>query len=162
VLSAARRSSDPASMGLALLADADLSRLLGDSGRALERSEELLALSAEHDMRLLMLYGTVWRGWAVAGQGQVETRNRAATARQASRSSASTYPNVLLQLAEVYRQGARPEEGLDVVAEGLARARKSGAVLFPPALYTIKGAVTRTVRSSNLYGRNIFLRIECY
>jgi hypothetical protein len=150
-------------MGLALLADADLSRLLGDSGRALERSEELLALSAEHDMRLLMLYGTVWRGWAVAGQGQVETRNRAATARQASRSSASTYPNrCAVAAGRGLPTGARPEEGLDVVAEGLARARKSGAVLFPPALYTIKGAVTRTVRSSNLYGRNVFLRIECY
>jgi hypothetical protein len=144
-------------MNLALLADADLSRLLGDSGRALERSEELLALSAEHDMPLLMLYGTVWRGWAVAGQGQVETGiAQQQRAKQAVAARPLTLIVVLLQLAEVYRKGAHPEEGLEVVAEGLARARKSGAVLFPPAPYTIKGDLLLLQGASMLPKPNLF------
>ena len=140
-LSAARRSSDPDSIGVALHAHATLIWVLGDPRMALGTAEELLALSAEHDMPLLILIGSCWRGWALAAHGQVE---EGITALQRARAvSAEAAPLVLLMvlvlLAEAYLSGQRSDEGLDAVANGLALAQKAGSGGLEPELYQIKG-----------------------
>jgi tetratricopeptide (TPR) repeat protein len=140
-LSAARRSSDPDSIGVALHAHATLIWVLGDPRMALGTAEELLALSAEHDMPLLLLIGSCWRGWALAAHGQVE---EGITALQRARAaSAEAAPLVLLMvlvlLAEAYLSGQRSDEGLDAVANGLALAQKAGSGGLEPELYQIKG-----------------------
>jgi predicted ATPase len=138
-LSAARHSADPASIGVALLADTDVSWFFGDVRKALESVEELLALSAAHDMTLLMLNGAVRRSSALAAQGQVE---QGIAEQERVRQAVAAYPLMLLfvlfMLAEVYVRGSRPDEGLEVVAEALALARKSGAEIFLQGLYMFK------------------------
>jgi len=139
-LSAARRSSDPDSIGVALHCHASLIWVLGDPRMALGTAEELLALSAEHDMPLLMLIGSCWRGWALAAHGQVEEGITALQrARAASAEAALVLLMVLHVLAEVYLWGRRSDEGLDAVADGLAQVRKTGAGSLEPELHRIKG-----------------------
>ena len=139
-LSAARCSSDPDSIGVALHAHATLVWELGDPRMALGTAEELLALSAEHDMPLLMLIGSCWRGWALAAQGQVEEGITALQrARAASAEAALVLLMVLHILAEVYLWGRRSDEGLDAVADGLAQVRKTGAGSLEPELHRIRG-----------------------
>jgi class 3 adenylate cyclase/tetratricopeptide (TPR) repeat protein len=150
VLSAARRSGDPASIGLTLFADAELSRSLGDLGNVLERAEELLALGAEHDMPLLMLFGSCSRGWAFAAQGQVaQGIAELHRARQAMAASPLILLYVLFVLAESDLWARRPEEGLDVVAEGLALARRTGAELYETGLCNLKGELLLLQGASN-------------
>jgi class 3 adenylate cyclase/tetratricopeptide (TPR) repeat protein len=139
-LSAARRSSDPDSIGVALHTQASLIWVLGDPRMALGTAEELLALSAEHDMPLLMLIGSCWRGWALAAHGQVEEGITALQrARPASAEAALVLLMVLHMLAAVYLWGRRCDEGLDAVANGLALAEKTGSGGLEPELYQIKG-----------------------
>ena len=139
-LSAARCSSDPDSIGVALHAHATLVWELGDPRMALGTAEELLALSAEHDMPLLMLIGSCWRGWALAAHGQVE---EGITALQRARAASAEAGLVLLMvlhiLAEVYLWGRRSDEGLDAVADGLAQVLRTGAGSLEPELHRIKG-----------------------
>jgi hypothetical protein len=107
---------------------------------ALGTTEELLALSAEHDMPLLMLIGSCWRGWALAAHGQVEEGITALQrARPASAEAALVLLMVLHMLAAVYLWGRRCDEGLDAVANGLALAEKTGSGGLEPELYQIKG-----------------------
>jgi hypothetical protein len=73
LLSAARLSSDnPAPIAIAIEADAGLNSFLGNGRKMLERTEELLALATDHHMPFWTLVGNVWRGSALAVQGQVE------------------------------------------------------------------------------------------
>ena len=140
-LSAARRSSDPDSIGVALHAHATLVWELGEARRALGTAEELLALAAEHDMPLFMLFGSCWRGWALAAHGQVEEGITALQRARAAWAEAAPLAllMVLLLLAEVYLRGRRSDEGLDTVAKGLALAQKTGVGSLEPELYQIKG-----------------------
>jgi tetratricopeptide (TPR) repeat protein len=149
-LSAARRSADPAFIGVALIADTEVSRYSGDIGKVLERAEELLALSGEHDMTLLTLNGAVRRSSALAAQGQVE---QGIAELKRVRQAVAAYPLLLLfvlfLLAEVHVQGSRPDEGLEVVAEALALARNTGAEVFETGLYIFKGELLLLHGTSN-------------
>ena len=143
LLSAAGRSSDnPASIAIALDADVWLNWILGDARKMLERAEEMLALATDHHMHFWTQMGTVWRASALAAQGQVE---EAIAELQRAKQAVAGYPLALLfvlfPLAEGYLRGQCPEEGLEVLADGLARARKGGAGLFQPGLYVIKGGL---------------------
>ena len=115
-----------------------------------ERAEEMLALATDHHMRFWTLMGTLWRGSALAAQGQVE---EGIAELQRVRQAVAAYPLgllvVLAPLAEGYLRGRRPEEGLEVVADGLALARKSGAGLFQPGLFETKGELLLLQGASN-------------
>ena len=140
VLSAARRFSDPESVAIALDADARLHCLLGDARKMLKRAEEMLALATDHHMGFWTLIGSALRGSALAAQGQFEEGiAELQRARQAAAASGLLLLVVLSALAEAYLKGRRPEEGLEVIADALARARKSGAGFFEPILFWIKG-----------------------
>ena len=154
LLSAARRSSDnPALICIALETDARLSRILGDARKMMERAEEILALATDHDMRFWMLLGKAWRGSALAAVGQVK---EGIAELQRAREAVAGYPLALLialaRLAEACLQGRHPEEGLEVVADGLVLAHKSEAGLFQPELYLTKGELLLLQNGSNAAG----------
>jgi class 3 adenylate cyclase/tetratricopeptide (TPR) repeat protein len=154
LLSAARRSSDnPALICIALETDARLSRILGDARKMMERAEEILALATDHDMRFWMLLGKAWRGSALAAVGQVK---EGIAELQRAREAVAAYPLALLialaRLAEACLLGRRPEEGLEVVADGLVLAHKSEAGLFQPELYLTKGELLLLQNGSNAAG----------
>ena len=142
VLSTARRSADVASIAVALHTEAGLNSILGDARKTLERTEEMLALATDHDMPFLRLWGTIFRGFALTAQGQVE---EGIAELQRVRQAPAAYPlvslAVLFMLARCCLLGRRPGEGLEVVTDGLARVRKTGAGLWEPGLYQIKGGL---------------------
>ena len=139
-LCAARRSPNPTSLSIALNLDAWLNLLLGDGRKSQERAQELLALATDHDMPLWTLMGNICRGSALAAQGQAEEGIAVLQrARQASAAAPLILFTVLARLAEGYLHGQRPEEGLALVAEGLALVRSTGAGLYGPRLFQTKG-----------------------
>jgi tetratricopeptide (TPR) repeat protein len=139
-LCAAQRSPNPTSLSISLHCDARLNLLLGGGRKSQERAEEMLALATHHDMPLWTLMGNIWRGSALAAQGQVEEGIAVLQrTRQASAAAPLILLTVLARLAECYLRGQRPEEGLDVVAEDLALVRRTGAGLYEPGLFQIKG-----------------------
>jgi tetratricopeptide (TPR) repeat protein len=151
LLSAAQRSSDnPPLICIALEIAARIYWILGDGRKMLERAEEILALAADHDMRFWMLLGSIWRGSALAAQGQVAEGIREL---HRVKEAVEAYPLALLivltRLVESCLRGRRSEEGLAVVANGLALAGKSGAGLFEPELYRIKGELLLLQGESN-------------
>jgi tetratricopeptide (TPR) repeat protein len=71
-LTAARRSSDPVAIAMALQTDAWANWILRDAGKVLERTEEELAIGTEVGMPLHMFFGAAFRAWALAALGQPE------------------------------------------------------------------------------------------
>jgi class 3 adenylate cyclase/tetratricopeptide (TPR) repeat protein len=139
-LCAAQRSPNPTSLSIALHCDARLNLLLGDARKSQERAEEMLALANYHDMPLWTLMGNIWRGSALAAQGQVEEGIAVLQRlRQVSGAAPLILLTVLARLAEGYLRGQRPDEGLDVVAEVLALVRRTGAGLYEPGLFQTNG-----------------------
>ena len=161
-LFAARRSTNPTSLSIALNSSAGLNYLLGDGRRAQENAEEMLALATDHDMPLWTLMANIWRGWALAAQGQVE---EGIALLQGGRRASAAAPLVLLsvlpRLAEGYLYAQRPDEGLNVVAEALGLAQKTGAGLFETALFWTKGELmllqgaTKVAEAENCLGQAI-------
>ena len=168
-LFAARRSTNPTSLSIALNSSAGLNYLLGDGRRAQENAEEMLALATDHDMPLWTLMANIWRGWALAAQGQVE---EGIALLQGGRRASAAAPLVLLsvlpRLAEGYLYAQRPDEGLNVVAEALGQqrskhclAQKTGTGLFETALFWTKGELmllqgaTKVAEAENCLGQAI-------
>jgi hypothetical protein len=66
---------------------------------------------------------------------------------------------VLFSLAEGYLRGRRPEEGLEMVADGLALARSTRAGLIEPGLYQIKGELLLLGGSNAAEAENFFRQV---
>src|SRR5207244_9230699 len=83
----------------------------------------LLTLATAQGFPLYMAYGTYWRGWASAMQGEGEAglmRMRQGLAAVLATGQTLARPFCLALLAEVAGQVGQSEEGLRLVAEALA------------------------------------------
>jgi predicted ATPase len=141
LLAAARRSSDPNSIARTLFSQGLQRVLLRDTRMVAERADEMLSIVTEHESLLGLIAGTFLRGWAMAGAGRSE--EGIAEMRQSIShpmiAEAAVRALMLVALAETYGKNGRAEEGLDLVAKGLATAERTGQRVAEAELHRLKG-----------------------
>jgi predicted ATPase len=112
--------------------------------RAREQVEAAMALATEQGFPTWLAFGAIVRGWALAEQGQEEEGIR--QMRQGMAAMQATGSDVgkifLTHLVEAYRKVGRIEEGLNMQAELLAFANKTGRRVDEAELYRLKGELT--------------------
>jgi predicted ATPase len=141
LLAAARRSSDPYSIAIVLLGDCLHHVALHDTRMVAERADEMLAIATEHEMPFNLISATFFRGWAMAAAGRVEEgiaemHRCVSDPLIAERVATALLP---VALAEACGKNGRPEEGLDLVAKGLATTEQIGLRVAEAELHRVKG-----------------------
>jgi tetratricopeptide (TPR) repeat protein len=138
---AARRSSDPYTIASVLFLDGMNHVELRDIRMAAERAGEMLSISTEHQMAFHSIVASFFRGWALAaaerGEEGIAEMRRSISDPVMAESSATG--KLITVLAEICGQNGRVEEGLDLIAKGLATAQQAGLRTVDAELHRIKG-----------------------
>ena len=122
-LSLAQALADPFRLGETLRFRARLHALSREWQTAQAHAEVLLALATEHAFARDVAYGTFYRGWTLAAQGQGAkgiAQMRQGLAAMRATGTANSIPEVLARLAEAYGQVGQVDEGLHLLGEALA------------------------------------------
>jgi len=141
-LALSKEISHPFSLALALNFAALIYQLRQEGQATQERADEAITLCTEHGFTFYLTMGTILRGWALTEQGQgkegiAETCQGLAEYRV---TGAELFrPHFLALLAESYGIERQAEEGLTVLTEALAAARKGGKRFYEAELYRLKG-----------------------
>jgi len=148
-LTLARELSHPFTLAFALHFGAHLHQLRREWQVVQERAKALMALSVEQGFALWAARGTLWQGWALAAQGQVE--EGIAQIRQGLAAERTTGTELRRQywlalLAEACGQMDQIEEGLTALSEALAMVQKNGERFWEAELYRLKGQLLLGVR----------------
>jgi predicted ATPase len=141
-LTLARELAYPASLAGALNSAAVLHQFRRERQAVQEAAEAFMALATEQGNAQQLARGMILRGWALLAQGQgtegmVQMR-QGLTALQATGGDVRR-PLFLALLAEAYGGIGQIEEGLNVLAEALAAAEKTGGRFYEAELYRLKG-----------------------
>jgi predicted ATPase len=105
-------------------------------------AEALLALATEHALARDVAYGTFYRGWRLAAQGQGAegiAQMRQGLAAMRATGTVNSVPEVLARLAEGYGEGGQVDEGLHLLAEVLAMIDTTGGRRHEAELYRLQG-----------------------
>jgi adenylate cyclase len=145
----ARRAEQPLLLAFALFLEMLRRQLSRDVAGTSSCSEELLALSEEHD---LVQYGTwagIVRGWALAASdtGAGLAHMQASLAQYERLGSELSRPHFLALLAEILGAAGRIDEGLAVIEDALASVERTDERYYQPELYRLLGELSR--RSSD-------------
>jgi class 3 adenylate cyclase/predicted ATPase len=145
-LTLARELAHPASVATALYFAADIHMRRREGQSTYEQAEAALVLAREHGFAFRVAQAMILRGWALVEQGQGVTGLAQICQGQAAlRATGAERGGYLDLLAEAYGRVGQIEEGLQVVAEALAKGDRSGA--GGGELYRLKGELLLT-RSS--------------
>jgi class 3 adenylate cyclase/tetratricopeptide (TPR) repeat protein len=141
LLAAARRSSDPHSVAIALFNDGIMHLSLRYTGMLAQRAGEMLSITAEHGMPFHLIMATFFRGWAMAATGRTDEgiADMRRSISDPTIAGASTTPLMLVALAETCGKNGRVEDGLELVAKGLATAEQTGHRVAEAELHRLKG-----------------------
>jgi predicted ATPase len=144
-LTLAQKLSHPFTLAFALNAAAWLHQLRREGRTAQERAEVETSLSREQGFAFFLGFGTIFHGWALIEQGQREEGiaqigQGLAACRGAGGESGR--PHFLALLAEGHAKAGQAEEGLTVLAEGLAPGEKNEDRYYRAELYRLKGVLT--------------------
>jgi predicted ATPase len=146
VLTLARELAHPASVATALYFAADIHMRRREGQSTYEQAEAALVLAREHGFAFRVAQATILRGWALIERGQGATGlAQICQGQSALRATGAERVGHLDLLAEAYGRVGQIEEGLQVVAEALAKGDRSGA--GEGELYRLKGELLLT-RSS--------------
>jgi predicted ATPase len=141
LMAAAGRSSDPYSIANALVGDLTHRLFLRDTRMVAERADEMLSIATEHGMAFHLILATFMRGWALVAAGRSE-EGIGEMSRSVSNpifAEALVTSTLLVTLVETYGKNGRAEEGLDLVAKGLAAAEETALRVAEAELYRLKG-----------------------
>jgi predicted ATPase len=110
-----------------------------------EQAEMAITLAVEHGFPQVLAFSTVFHGWALAQQSQVEEgikeMRRGVNAWLATGAKAAlTW--FLAMLAEAYGNLGQPEEGLMKLTEAFGHVHDTGERFYEAELYRIKGELT--------------------
>jgi predicted ATPase len=137
-LTLARELARPASVATALVFAADVHMLRREGQSTYEQAEAALGLAREQGFAFRVALATILRGWALVEQGQGEAGIAQMRQGQAAhRATGSRRGGYFSLLAEAYARVGQIEEGLQVVAEELARSDNSAG--GEAELYRVKG-----------------------
>jgi predicted ATPase len=104
-----------------------------------------MGLSTEQGIPHYLAMGTIWRGWALAVQGQVKegiTQIRQGLAAWRAMGAELARPTSLALLAEACGKGGQTEEGMIALTEALGIMDKNGERAYEAELYRLKGELT--------------------
>jgi predicted ATPase len=144
-LQLAQDVAHPSSQALALALAVALYHNLREVHTTREHAEVLLALVRTHGFSGWVANGMIFRGWALAQQGQVEA------GRQEIRQGLTTLrtagielnrPRFLMALAEASAQAGQPAAGLTALTEAGALMHSTGGHLYQAELYRLYGELT--------------------
>ena len=141
----AQTLSHPFSLALALTYSARLDQLRREGQAVQDQAEAVMTLSTEQGFPAWLAWGTIFRGWALAEQGQrVEGISQTREGLAAWRATGSELwrSHNLALLAEAYGKNAQLEEGLSTVAEALAFVERTEERFYEAELYRLKGELT--------------------
>ena len=130
------------SLGVALCGAAWLHQFCREAHATQQRAEAAITLSTEQGFSLWVAMGTIFRGWAIAVQGEREDgirQMRHGMAAWRTTGAELLRPYWLALLAEVHGNLGQAEEGLNALAEGLTVAHKTGERLYEAEIYRLKG-----------------------
>jgi len=146
LLAATRRSSDPYSIANALLSDCVHHVMLRDTRMVTERADEMLSIATEHEMPFHSIVAAFFRGWAMAaaGRGEEGIAEMHRSISDPELATSLTTAHLVAALAESCGKNGRAEEGLDLVAKGLATAEQTGQRVVEAELHRIKGELLLT------------------
>src|SRR5262249_32506578 len=138
----AEKLRHPTSRAVTMSAAIALDAGCGDVRRAETTAKALIALSHEHCLPFYSAVGGIWHGWALAMQGHdkqglVELQD--AMTRYRSAGSELGRPSYLALLAEALGEAGQTSSGLNVVAEALAVAERTGERIYEGELHRLKG-----------------------
>jgi TOMM system kinase/cyclase fusion protein len=137
--------SHPYSLAWALYYAAMSHELRQEAQATQEQAEALITLSCEQGFPLFISLGTIFRGWALAAQGEIEEgmaqMHQGLASYQATGAEVGR-PSFLALLAEAHGKVGQPEEGLTVVAEALAGVDKNEERCYEAEAYRLKGELT--------------------
>jgi len=152
----AQELSHPHSLALVLHYATWLYQYRREEQATQERAEELIALSSEQELPFLLAWGTMYRGWALAQQGQEEegiAQIRQGLAASRAMGAGVGVPYWLALLAELYGKVGQIEEGLPLLAEALTVLDKTGERFYEAELYRLKGELTLQSNVQSLESR---------
>jgi DNA-binding winged helix-turn-helix (wHTH) protein/predicted ATPase len=141
-LNLAQESSNPLSLVWALITGVWLHLVHGEWQGVQEQAEKMITLTGEQGFPFWMAQGVIFRGWALAEQGQQERgiaqMREGLTAYRALRANVMVV-SFLGLLAEAYRKFGEIEQGMAALLEALAQADKTGERWYEAELYRFKG-----------------------
>ncbi|HEV8718487.1 MAG TPA: AAA family ATPase, partial [Candidatus Binatia bacterium] len=142
-LTLAQELSHPFSLAMALVWAALLHQHRREGQLAQEKAEAVIALASEQEFPLWLAAGTLFRGLALAEQGQEEEGIAQLRQGAGQATGAQVFrPLYLALLAKAYGKVGQVEEGLTVLAEALAVVDKTGERVWEAELYRLKGELT--------------------
>jgi DNA-binding SARP family transcriptional activator len=107
-----------------------------------QQAEIVIKLSTEHNFPFPLAMGLIWRGWALAQQGQGDegiTQLQQGLAIWQATGAGVGKPHFLALLAEAYAQVDQIEAGLEVLAKALTAAYASGELYYAAEVHRLKG-----------------------
>jgi adenylate cyclase len=119
-----------------------LHQLRREARQSEEWAESLLRLCDEQEIALYDMFGRIWWGWALAGQGQREkgiTQIRQGLAAKRARTSQTVEGQALSLLAEVLGEDGEIDEALAAVAEALTFVERTGESCNEAELHRLQG-----------------------
>ena len=141
MLEVAQRSSDPFILLNASCFVAQHNLFGGEGPAAQTRAEETMALSEQIGVVSLSALATTLHGAALIAQGRYEEgiagMRRGISAIRAN--GATPFADLFGLLASGLGKAGQPQEGLQVLEEGLASAAQTGERWFSPSLHHVKG-----------------------
>ena len=141
-LSLARDFSHPFTFVVALYVASRLHQLRREAQAVQEHAETEMALCTEQGFAFFLAGGTVYRGWALAEQGQgkegIAQLHRGLAAWRATGTEMQR-SHFLALLAEAYGKVGEAEQGLATLVEALAQVEQTGERWYEAELYRQKG-----------------------
>jgi predicted ATPase len=139
-LALAQELGHPFSLAFTLRLTISLHQLRGEADEVLARTQRLLTLATEQGFAQLVATGTRDRGWALTMQGHVaEGMALMHQGMAAFRATGGVRAYPLAWLAEVLGKAGEADEGLRVLAEGLALVEQHEERVFEAELHRLKG-----------------------
>jgi len=142
VLTLAQELSHPFSLASAFGFAGFLHTLRREGQASQEQAEATMALATEQDFAHWLAHGMIFRGWALAEQGEEGTAQiRQGIDAWRAAGDELARPCCLALLAEACAKEGQAEEGLSALAEALAVVHKTGERVYEAELYRLKGAL---------------------
>ncbi|MFY9569963.1 MAG: protein kinase, partial [Blastocatellia bacterium] len=148
----AREMLHPFTTASALLTIPQLSFEVRLPRRAQEMAEEAMAISTEYGFPLHLAYAALHHGWAIALQGRFEEGIEEMRRHFQSLSimgAEMSWTGYQVSMADVYREAGQVEEGLEVVADSLARVARTGERFFEAELYRARGDLLASIMDTH-------------